>query len=1113
MKNRVRVTRPRQAGFALLITVTLLAFLVLLLVSLATLTRVETKVAANNQQLSQARQNAILALNIALGRLQSAAGPDTRVTGTADLLSGRALEKKNWTGVWNAAAPGTDKNIAWLVSGSVPAGASGVNGPLVAAFGNTLVELVGAHTADITATATTGNQVRVESEAIQATGVPGFDPATPVPVGNFAYWVGDEGVKAKVSVTDPWDNPAAATLAASTPATTLSQAQTYRFVNAQRPGIEGIDADATGTKLDGHYPATNAFFKAALDNILCLSQLPLANPDPAGQTALASARRSRFHDLTASSCGVLADAAKGGLKKDLTAWIADPAAPGNPFSGNAADDFITPGDAADTTKYGLPKWALIRDYATTLNTGSALAARAQTPARQGVFPVMTYARIGYNLTCGPTGGIYKINIMPVVALWNPCNVPLATGTFEFCFKYTTTSTVVTSGNYLKLVIYASAPNPNPDGFNLSTINMGGVSYGSGSGPQFWRFKVQLSRDLAPGESRLFTLTDAYDGTQYAGGQSTLGDAVVAPNNAVYIPSKTPLTSTQMNGAIFWNTEFGGATARMEFLLTKPVPAGVSDPATIESLLRAEAYQTFLGNGFDWNWETNPNFQIPPANNGVALVYQRIELAMSTLPTAYPESYGSVVGTPRWLADLNPVSSVSLRKPASNMGVTPSYLREGYIRAPSYAVPPFVYKGIPNAAGVNVSAGTRVSTSGAAQNLVIREFQPAGTPLFSLAQLQHANVSSLNVNPAYAIGNSLANIHVKRDDPGARSDALGADVYPGFPNGTFNRIYDLSYLLNKALWDGCFFSTVPSALTLGQARDAGFHLPNARHRFYWQAGTASAAEVADLKTTAVAAAHLLVNGGFNINSTSVQAWRAILYGHNGVATDPADPSNKKHPYSRFSAPAAGSQPNDTWLGYRILSDAQIDALANAIVAEIKTRGPSLSLAGFINRRLTADAAGLKGPLQAAIDATSGAGSINGVAPFTDAAFQVTAYPPDIADAEQKTIYMGGTDATQPSASRAAFAPGYLTQADLLTALGPSLTARSDTFRIRTYGDTLNPSTGSVEGRAWCEAIVQRLPDYVDSSVNAWAKPVAGSAADTFGRRFKIVTFRWLSSDEI
>src|SRR5690606_30520552 len=73
-------------GFALLITITLVAFLVLILVGLATLTRVETQVAANSQLQAQARQNALMALNIALGQLQKHTGPDQRVTATADIV-------------------------------------------------------------------------------------------------------------------------------------------------------------------------------------------------------------------------------------------------------------------------------------------------------------------------------------------------------------------------------------------------------------------------------------------------------------------------------------------------------------------------------------------------------------------------------------------------------------------------------------------------------------------------------------------------------------------------------------------------------------------------------------------------------------------------------------------------------------------------------------------------------------------------------------------------------------------------------------------------------------------------------------------------------------------
>lgn len=71
------------------------------------------------------------------------------------------------------------------------------------------------------------------------------------------------------------------------------------------------------------------------------------------------------------------------------------------------------------------------------------------------------------------------------------------------------------------------------------------------------------------------------------------------------------------------------------------------------------------------------------------------------------------------------------------------------------------------------------------------------------------------------------------------------------------------------------------------------------------------------------------------------------------------------------------------------------------------------------------------------------------------------------------------------------------------LRPWLTVRSDTFRVRAYGDALNPvpeagqSVGRTEAVAWCEAIVQR---------------VKNSAAPNDGH-FVITYFRWLGPDDI
>src|SRR5690606_9199667 len=57
------------------------------------------------------------------------------------------------------------------------------------------------------------------------------------------------------------------------------------------------------------------------------------------------------------------------------------------------------------------------------------------------------------------------------------------------------------------------------------------------------------------------------------------------------------------------------------------------------------------------------------------------------------------------------------------------------------------------------------------------------------------------------------------------------------------------------------------------------------------------------------------------------------------------------------------------------------------------------------------------------------------------------------------------------------PGWFSQADIMSRLGSVLSARSDTFRIRSYGE-YNGLGGSVRAKAWCEAIVQRVPAYVD-----------------------------------
>ena len=102
-------------------------------------------------------------------------------------------------------------------------------------------------------------------------------------------------------------------------------------------------------------------------------------------------------------------------------------------------------------------------------------------------------------------------------------------------------------------------------------------------------------------------------------------------------------------------------------------------------------------------------------------------------------------------------------------------------------------------------------------------------------------------------------------------------------------------------------------------------------------------------------------------------------------------------------------------------------------------------------------------------------------------------------------------TLKPASKAWGAPSWLTQADVLQVLGPALSARSDTFVIRAYGDAVD-SSGKVGARAWCEAVVQRTPEPLDPDESGLNPRLAGGTGD-FGRRFLITSFRWLSPQEI
>lgn len=401
------------------------------------------------------------------------------------------------------------------------------------------------------------------------------------------------------------------------------------------------------------------------------------------------------------------------------------------------------------------------------------------------------------------------------------------------------------------------------------------------------------------------------------------------------------------------------------------------------------------------------------------------------------------------------------------------------------------------------------------------------PLQNLAQLNAANPGgSSGYLPRFAqpIGNSWAHPML---DP---SRIVTKD-------GNGDRL-DHSFLLNLALYDHFYFSgladqTGPygsntAAPRLAEQFANGKPLSDPRLELRAPDGRPRTEFTKDAQLAdayAKIAGWQVINGPFNINSTSVTAWKAMLGSiHDGKALynslnktaktsaltslPPVDSAKGQSRISRFRLPASlseedGGDPMESyWLGAREYSDAQLDALAREIVKQVRARGPFLSMAEFVNRRLGANETAQRGALQQAIDNTK----------INDALATTSSAGYDIAE----TKLAGYKYANPPAGAGSSYqgAPGYLSQADVLNVLGNAATPRSDTFTIRGYGEARD-ATGKTTATAVCETVVQRVPDYLDPTDRADTVPASlkSPVNKTFGRAFAMVSFRWLIASEI
>ena len=596
----------------------------------------------------------------------------------------------------------------------------------------------------------------------------------------------------------------------------------------------------------------------------------------------------------------------------------------------------------------------------------------------------------------------------------------------------------------------------------------------------------------------------------------------------------------------------GNINRWVFSDSEPVPIGYAQ-------LVLKGFSEFGYESIGWakDWRCRNWVQSPPFYFGNSLYMSENDGIAHTQRLDNP-----------YVMNFGPMSSAEMPKVVGHIGER-AFLGSGsnpfekVTAVPALELPTAPLAGLAGFSGMRINPGWAAPLT-LNSELYLNSTGGNTTPKRSYYYALNKTISYQSGVTGTGIGNSFMHPMLPRDDVyryfnnsvSADPDNRGAPL----DNITYNDskmfcdYWDHVFLLNDALWDDYFVSSLadqtrPGAITSSDLESnldrlvRGEDLSNGRYVYHQRDDKTTdqvkaALEAADgyLKT----AKNLMVDGVFNVNSTSVDAWFSLFVGirerklvfrdDNGALKEVEIPSGKRIAISRFNTAITDQEMDDPengvnlpdgadgWSGVRFLGDDELEKLAQECVKQVKLRGPFLNFSEFVNRRLSDDALGTMGALQSAIDyddASPDPASIN---------YRYKNGPDFMLEAgDLGTNDFATTDAAE--GSRFAGIPGYVIQSDLLKPIANTLSVRDDTFRIRACGESLD-AQGNVVARAWCEAIVQRYPEYCDSAdpaeTPARELDASGSFVDAgelgednllFGRCFRIERFRWLNENEI
>lgn len=1105
-------------GFALIVTLSLMILLTVVAVGLLSLSSISLRASSQGQAVADARANAQLALMLAIGELQKELGPDSRISAPHDAGSPPPGGQPHWTAVYDAwqvpqnpATPETPSSRtltfrSWLASGANQA----TGGP---AGLNERISLVG--TNSLPSTSAAEDQITV--------------PLYGLTVGNsrgrMGWWVSDESSKAKVNAG---------------PDTGLANKPLF---DAQSPPYVGHQAFEALENLEWDPGQRSAAVSTGSVNL-------------AAGKLTSTGIGSLSHHITTHSAGVLSDVRAGRLKRDLTHLLTRPIsemenkplylADGRINRFNVTEDgkitnasFIGTTTGTGANRWGINAeelhlfhqlhgeidWSAGRPELVNKSSTSAMVQDRFFLYRK---PTIEAQNIMLSFIAEPeaTGSAYRMVAMmdAMVATSNPNDIPIVWPPNVQLrmeiegFPYTVKWNIRKADNSVRS---SATPGAINTPFFQSSISTGftldpgeAAVFGASSTDKSSR-SVNLTRGYSPrGGVRI---ADGEWGNQNKPGLQATGLALTDTVDFAMIPASASVGNTSSGWlscyAELRNATGGGASSDIRFnthrlaggsnslLTTAPIsdymPPSIRPPQTLK-------VQDFVGT-------PKPVMMVTAMPN--------VERSRTTLQP--PNAFSS---RPYQLREPTVGTMIVSTTTPANTDLTMQNSQLVTIAEPM----DFVFGGdrtMPTSDGRNLyHGGAREAGLGGSLNVIKRRI-PLAAPL-SLGAFENAIAFGMTrrFGPANASGNAFDGT---TSDPPGMAKSIGNSWSNPFLKAsevTDGSYHDASWMVNTALWDSWFLSgIVAPSPSSSAAWDTDSRSPRTQFRelaagtrklrnqrlIYHLHKPIEAAETELFTGDAFKAdainkltKYLLLDGGFNVNSTSEQAWKAMISSVREQELIVSGGGKKKfnNPFGTLGYTEVGAT-DDDWSGLRDLSDSEVGDLARAIVVEVKARGPFLSVADFVNRRPNSSDASHKvlGALQAAID-RSGLNSR-----YADANRKVQA-------ADLKALAGAGDVASEPTAARAIGSAGYLSQGALLSSLGSQITVRGDTFLVRAYGDQRDKS-GKVVAKSYCEAVVQRLPEYVDPTNEPDTIAPLTPMNLTFGRKIKVISFRWLSSQEI